>query len=143
MKVIIVLVLLAAGACLALYYLGGAATFDPSQQGRDAKAAIKPGMTLKKVIAVAGEPAKYRVINRQVKTISGQEIEFFKPGAINPFDADRLTDRIAGNDLPHGFILNYTFSDTVSFAVTFDGTGTVVDVQDTTSIADVFQMNPD
>ena len=143
MKVIVVLVLLVAGACLALYYLGGAATFDPSQQGRDAKAAIKAGMTLKKVIAVAGEPAKYRVINRQVKNSGGQEIEFFKPGAINPFDGDRVAGRIAANDLPHGFILNYTFSDTVSFAVTFDGTGTVVDVQDTTTIADVFQMNPD
>ena len=143
MKVILVLIILIAAVCLAVYYFGGAVSFDPSQQGRDAKAAIKPGMTLKKAIAAAGEPRKYRVINRQVKTIDGQEFEFLKPGAINTFDADRLADRIANNELPHGFILNYTFSDSVAFAVTFDGSGTVVEVEDTTTMADIFQMDPE
>ncbi|HUU85532.1 MAG TPA: hypothetical protein VM243_18690 [Phycisphaerae bacterium] len=143
MKAVLVLIVLIGGVCLAVYYFGGAASFDPSQQGRDARAAVKPGMTLKKVIAAAGEPREYRVINRQVKNFAGQEQEVFKPGAKNPFDFDRVTERIANNELPHGFTLDYFFSNKVAFAVTFDATGTAMSVDDLTTMADLLQIDKD
>ena len=42
MKVLLVLVLIGLVAGLAVYYGGGIASFDPSEQGRQAKAAANP-----------------------------------------------------------------------------------------------------
>jgi hypothetical protein len=143
MKVVVGLVVLAVLIGGIVYYAGGVASFDPSQQGRDARAAIKPGMTWKKVVDVAGAPSKYRVIQEKVKRWAGEETVTYEPGAFNPFNADRLGARIAEDSVPHGFLFNYQFSDTVAFTVHFDGTGTVMGIQDAGTLADLLQMDPD
>ena len=68
MKGLMILLVLGVGVGAAVYFYGGVADFDPSEQGRQAKAAIKPGMTWKKVIDVARKPREYRMYVPNPKT---------------------------------------------------------------------------
>ena len=140
MKVILVLVVLIGVGGYLLYDFGGYGSFDPSQQGRDAKAAIKPGMSWSKVVDAAGEPREYRVVIEKRATIGGVEEITYKPGPANKFSRDIVTDRVATSDLPHGFIFEYVFSQSVAFAVTFNDLGNVVGVRDMGTMADLLDM---
>lgn len=140
MKVLVVLVLLGAAAVGAVYYFGAFSTFDPTQQGETARKAITPGMTLNQVVAAAGVPREFRQILLQKKKVAGQEVDFYKPGAAVKFDMARVQQRIAANELPHGFVLPYAFSRSVAFQVEFDGAGTVVRLADMVTEADLLQL---
>lgn len=135
MRLFLGFVLVVGGAFAALYYGGGFATFDPSQQGRDAKAQIAPGMAWKKVIDVAGEPREYCVMI--VKK------GFVVPGPSVPFQSDQLAQRVAENSLPEGFAFQYRFSESEAFDVTFDASGTVQHVQDAITMATLLDMPKD
>jgi hypothetical protein len=143
MKVILVLILVAAGAILAFYYGAGYASFDPSEQGRQAKAAIKPGMSWKKVADIAGEPKEYQLFIESKKRIGNEERTIVKPGARNRFDPKVLAGRVESNTIPQGFIFHYYFSDSVAFQVQFDGAGTVTGVHDNVTVADLLGLRGD
>ncbi len=140
MRVIIVLLLLGGAAIFGLYQFGGFSSFDPDQQGQDARKAITPGMTLAQVVGVAGNPNEYKQILMTRKKVDGVEIEFFKPGAAVKFDLGRVQDRILRNELVHGFVTPFVFSRAIAFNVEFDGSGAVVAVTDAITEADLLQM---
>ncbi|MCP4594312.1 MAG: hypothetical protein GY842_26585 [bacterium] len=140
MKAIFVLLVLFIAGGLAMYHWGGFSTFDPSQQGRDARAAVGRGMTWTKVIDAAGEPREYRVITEKKEKSGGVERSIKKPGGANKFKRDRLADRLANNSLPHGFVFEYQFSQSEAFSVTFDGSGSVISIDDMVTMADLLDM---
>ena len=139
MKAITILAFIGLAVWGAMHFIKNAASYDPNAQGAAAKAAIAPGMTWKKVVVAAGEPKHYAVIDRKVQTIAGQQIETFKPAAKNPYSADVIAERILDVSLPHGFVFEYRFSQSVAFAVHFDDLGTVTLVQDLITMADLLQ----
>ena len=139
MKVIFGLFVVIGLAWVALYYGGGYGSFDPDQQGRDAKAAIKPGMPWTQVFKIAKEPRKYRIVNMKKRRVGGTEIEYFEPSALVKFSRDRLVQHLADNTLPHGFVITYSYSSREAFSVTFDGTGLVTSIEDAFTMADLLQ----
>lgn len=139
MKAITILAFIGLAVWGAVHFIQSAASYDPNAQGAAAKAAIAPGMAWKKVIAAAGEPKHYAVIDRKVQNIAGQQIESFKPGAKNPFSTDVVADRVQDVSMPHGFVFEYRFSQSIAFAVHFDSLGTVTSVQDLMTMADLLQ----
>lgn len=141
MKAVAILLLLMAIGGAALIYGGGFASFDPTQQGLDAKANITPGMTWTKVIDVAGEPGKFSRILRKTEQIGGREIEVFKSEPESKYTYQKVATAIDEGIVPWGFIVTYNFSQSVAFAVTFDDTGIVKGVDDMPTMADLLQLN--
>jgi len=141
MKAIVVLVLMGAVACGAIYYFGGYASFDPTEQGRKARDAIKPGMTWKQVADMAGDPKEYQVYQEHRRGTGDNERIILTPGAYNKFDRRRMAERIAASELPHGFIFRYNFSAQAAFSVFFDDRGSVVEVADGTTMTDLLELN--
>lgn len=132
--------LLAVGLVLVVVFkFGGYASFDATQQGKDARAKIGRGMMWTKVFDITGNPRRYRTIQRTVQRIGGEEMEFFKPGPANKFKRASVAARIAENSMPHGFMSTHSFSSQEAFTVTFDATGTVVGVEDAMTMADLLQ----
>ena len=123
----------------AMFYGGGSSGFDATQQGKDARAAIGPGMSWKQVFDVAREPRKYQTIHRKVIKVGGEELETFEPGPPNRFVLDTFKKRIANNEYLYGFLVTYEYSNQEAFIVHFDGTGTVKFVEDATTMADLLQ----
>ena len=139
-KVIIVVLVLAGGALLVAYYAGGIGSFDPTEQGREAKAAISLGMSWTKVIDVAGEPQHYRIFRKvSKKGPGGQDVETIKPGGELKFDRPLVQQDITNKQMPDGFIFEYFFSQQVAFQVWFDGTGLVTAVENVQTMADLLQ----
>lgn len=139
MKAVIVLVLLGGAVLGGMYLWGGYSTFDPDKQAETARAAIKPGMTLKQVVDVAGRNPKYQPINRFERKIGGHTVTEERPGTPVAFDYDRVTQRVKNGEVPNGFQLNYTYSQAKAFNVVFDAAGTVVEISDAATVADLFQ----
>ncbi|MCH8241368.1 MAG: hypothetical protein IH897_02010 [Planctomycetes bacterium] len=139
MKVLFFFMAMVALGLAAMYYGGGFSGFDATQQGKDARKAIGPGMSWKQVFDVAREPRNYQTIQRTVNRVGGVDMEFFKPGPANRFVLDTFKKRLADNDLPHGFIVTYYYSNQEAFIVRFDGTGTVEYVEDAITMADLLQ----
>jgi hypothetical protein len=137
MKFVLVVVLLFVVGGAALYYGGGYASFDPSEQGLQAKAALHPGMSWTEVIDVAREPQQYQPIKRVAKMVNGQEVESFMPGVPVSFDRNAMWERLEGGGVPWGFIFTYQFSHSVAFAVWFDGQGNVTQISDVVTMADL------
>jgi hypothetical protein len=134
--IIIVLVLLAAGLGI-LYFRGGYHSFDPTAEGNKAKAAIKPGMTWKQVLDIAGKGGKYRHIIKTVQKIKGEDVEQVIVGTPVELKPDLLAARLASNQAPEGFVIEYFFSAQVAFDVVFDSAGLVNEVQDIMTGADL------
>jgi len=141
MRFLVGLVIVGAIAGVVLWQ--GLSGYDPTQQGKDAKKAIGPGMTWTQVIDVAGEPGKYQMIVMTVKMVLGAERKMYKPAAPTKFKRQRLEERLAANELEHGFIFPYRFSEKVAFRVWFDGTGTVKQVEDMITMVDLLDMRED
>ncbi len=137
MKVIVILLVLIVLGWLALYNRGGYATFDPTEQGRKVKAAINPGMPYEQVFDLAGDPKKFRIINRKVEKIAGEEVEVFVPSAEVSTDRARIKARVNDKSLPHGFVVTYNYSAQAAFNVFFDGVGGVAEVTDAVTMADL------
>ncbi len=142
MKALVILVVLGALACGAAYFFGGIASFDPSAEGRKAMQAITPGMTLQQVLDLTGQPNQYRQMVMRKKKRDGVEIEVIEPAPAVKFDRARLFERVASNDVPHGFIIPFVYSRSVAFDVHFDGSGTVTDVTTARTEADLYQIQP-
>ena len=139
MKAIIVLLALVGAGWLALYFGGSYGSFDASEQGRQAKAAVAPGMTHTQAFDICGDPRNVRSIRREVNKRGGEELEFFVPGPKVKTTRERLAERVKDGDFPYGFVVPYRFSDSVAFAVHFDGTGAVEYVEDLATMADLLQ----
>lgn len=132
MKFLLGFILVCGAIFLAMYYWGGLGGFDPSQQGRDAKAAIQPGMTWKKVMDAAGKPREYRIMIIQK--------EMPKPGPVAAFNETALAERINSGTIEHGFVFEYRFSESVAFDVYFDGAGDVIYVADAITMSKLLDM---
>jgi len=140
MRSILGLLIAVALGWVLMYYAGGYGSFDPSQQGEAAKAAIRPGMSWREAFTFTETPKKYRPIQVRKGRMGGQDIQTLVPGPAISFRAEGLEQRLAENGLPHGFTVTFTYSSSVAFTVTFDGTGTVVSVEDAFTTADLLQM---
>jgi hypothetical protein len=135
---VIVGVLVAAGIALgAIYLFGGYGSFDPTKQGRKAKAAIHEGMTWEQVLAAAGTPGSYRIMIKTTKKSGADKIETIEPGPPMKFDKALVSNTIASESAAHGFMFVYQFSHQAAFSVTFDSKGVVESVQDVKTMADL------
>ncbi len=139
MKAIIVLMLVIGLVIAGVYFFGGYKSFDPDKQGRDAKAAIKPGMTWTQVIAVAGENPKLQTISISKRKVGKKIEEERMVGPKVPFNKARVASKLSANEYPNGFVLSYHFSEQVAFAVEFDGKGVVTEIGDEMTMADLLQ----
>lgn len=136
-KVIVGIMFVVGVVIVGAYYFGGVGSFDPTAQGRKAKAAITPGLTWTQVVSAAGAPRKYQVMQKVKDTMFGQEVETLKPGPVFNFDAVELTRAVNGGDVADGFIFRYMFSSQAAFQVFFDGQGLVLDVEDVPTVANL------
>ena len=143
MRFLIKLVIVVVLVLMVVYFVSGVGEFDPSKQGRDARAAIGPGMTWTQVFDITDDPKKYRPIRKRTKRIGGETIEYLEPGPENKSNRASFVDRLNENTLPHGFLCTFRYSNSVAFTVSFDGTGTVVAVQDAMTMADLLQYDRD
>lgn len=131
-----ILVLAGAGVGIAYFSFSG---FDPTEQGKQARAKITNGMTLKQVNDIAGTNCRYIQINAMKQMIGGKSVETIQPGQPADFDADRVDARIKAGGVPHGFMLRYTFSNQEAFDVEFDSKGLVSGIMDAPKLGDLFQ----
>ena len=137
MKTIVILLGLIGLGIGGMYYFGGYASFDPDKQGRDAKAAITPGMTMAQVLALAGENPKLHTISMYTVKIGKQKVQEPRIGPAVRFDKASVTNNLTSGRYANGFILSYMFSEQVAFSVTFDSKGRVLALEDTPTIADL------
>lgn len=139
MKAVLIVFAVFGAGWVAAYYLGGYGNFDPSAQGRQARAAITPGMTWEQVFDLTSDPKRYQIINRKVERRGAEEVVYFKRSSPVKFERERLVGHMANNTLPDGFACTFNYSNSVAFSVVFDGTGTVMGVEDATTMADWLQ----
>lgn len=135
LKIIVGVIVLAGVGLYLVYQFSGVNSFDPTEQGRQAKAAIAIGMTWQEVVDGAGPPRTYQIIMRGSR--NGQPV--YRPGGRQDFSADKLAAEIADRQTPFGFVFPYMFSAQVAFEVAFDDQGVVVDIVDTPTMADLLQ----
>ena len=143
MKFLFKLVIMVVVLLIVLYFVSGVGKFDPSKQGRDARAAIGPGMTWTQVFNITNNPRNYRPIIKKTKRFGGETFEVFEPGPESRFNRDSFVNRLRENGLPYGFVCTFRYSNSVAFTVSFDGTGTVVAVEDAMTMATLLQYDQD
>ena len=136
MKLLIGLIVLGGIGIGAVYLVGGYASFDPTEQGTQAKAAITPGMTWNQVITAAGKPQRYRVF-RLEKRRNFEEL--VQSGQLR-FDMDLFTNDMTNKSFVHGFIFEYVFSPQAAFTVRFDAAGRVDVIEDLKTMADLLDQ---
>lgn len=139
MKTILVLLSLCGLGWAAVYFYGGYASFDPTEQGREALAKLSPGMTFAQVCDAAGEPKKFQVMVLESERIGGEVYEHIVPGPESRTTRENIGARILAGNMPHGFQTTYFFSHQVAFTVVYDLQGTVIDIFDAPTAADLFQ----
>ena len=135
MKALFFLIVIVVIACAALYFYGGYSSYDPTEEGRQARAAVSPGMSLEQVIEAIDQPRAYVEF---IKT-SQQGQEFVKPSPEMGFTLENVRYRIDNNEVPEGFYIVYYYSPQASFQVHFDSTGVVTQLTDNKTIADLLQ----
>ncbi|MHC4696784.1 MAG: hypothetical protein ACYTFA_08590 [Planctomycetota bacterium] len=140
MKLLVKVLVAAVLALGVLYYLGGLQGFDSSQQGRDHRAAITPGMSWTKVFDITGDPREYNPLKKDRRGAHGM-MELVAPSAKNKFRRERVSQRLKENSLPLGFEATFHYSNKVAFTVRFDGLGNVVSVRDAATMADLLQYD--
>ncbi|MGB0716908.1 MAG: hypothetical protein ACPGXK_13580 [Phycisphaerae bacterium] len=141
MKTALVLMLIIVGVGYFVFTSSEFTNFDPTQQGKDAKAAITIGMPWKDVIVEAGEPQEYRPLQKVNEGKGDSLMELLKEGPDMKFSEEGLESRLDGNTLPHGFIFGYRFSQSMAFRVTFDGDGYVKAISDSVTMHDLLQYD--
>lgn len=142
MKMILILMVLAAIAVGIGYFTGGSRDFDPNAQGEKARAAITPGMTFAQVLTAAGAPGEWRKIEMvtQKDPFGGGNIKVPTLRARFKYEPGALERRIKDGTLPDGFTAAWVFSRSIAFGVTFDGAGVVLDLEDLRTDADLLDM---
>ncbi len=143
MKALMVAVFMGALLLAAAYYLCGFHTFDATQQGKDARASIGPGMTWEQVFDLIGDPREYQPIMKTTKRFGPDSYDIFKPGPRNKFSRKGVSARLEEDSLPNGFLCTFTYSSSEAFTIHFDGTGTVTGVADAITMADLLQYDRD
>jgi hypothetical protein len=113
-----------------LYYTGGVGAFDPAEQGRQAKAALRPGMSFDQACDLTGDPRKYQIINRKVRRFQGEEFVSLVPAPPVDCTRARIKERLAEGSLPYGFVCAFTYSADVAFTVKYDEAGAVASVEE-------------
>ncbi|UCF34397.1 MAG: hypothetical protein JSV78_03660 [Phycisphaerales bacterium] len=139
MKVVLILIIIVAVGGFITFKYTDLGSFDPSEQGKQVKVAIKPGMTFQKVIELANEPREYSSLIRKVEMVDGEEIEVFSESVYVRFEKARFIKRLDDGELMWGFAFPYDFSKSVAFQVNFAGDGTVIDVHDLITEADIWE----
>jgi len=150
MKTVVILMVLVAVGLVGVYYISGYASFDPTKEGLEARKAIKPGMAWTKVMEIAGEKAKYQEVSKvklaavgSMTTVLGsadEEDSVLVAAPKQAFDRKRVARLLANGEMPYGFALSYTFSNSVAFRIVFDETGSVLAVDDEMTMADLLQL---
>ncbi len=135
MRLVLGLLVVVALGWVMIYFAGGYSAFDPSEQGRQARTALRAGMSFKQACDITGDPRKFRIINRKTERIGGEEIVMMVPAPVVKITRERIDTRLAEGSLPYGFLCPFTYSATVAFTVTYDDTGTVVNVSDDVTVA--------
>ena len=135
MRLVLGLLVVVAVGWVMIYFAGGYSTFDPSEQGRQAKAALRPGMSFVQACDITGDPRKFRIINRKTKRVGDEEIVMMVPAPPVKITRERIETRLAEGSLPWGFLVSFTYSTTVAFTVRYDDTGAVVEVSDDMTLA--------
>jgi hypothetical protein len=135
MKVVLVVVVLIAVLLTVVYYTGGFSTFDATEEGRKARAAIAAGMTFDQACDLTGDPKRYRKIKLVRNERTGEEDEQLLPEVATT--RERLAATIDEGTLPHGFQCTFRYSGSVAFTVRYDSLGDVVGVWDVTTMADL------
>lgn len=137
MKALIGLVVLGGIALGIVYLVGGYGSLDPTEQGRQAKAAINPGMSWSQVIAAAGEPRRYQVLRIEKRMVGGEEYEDLVESGPMKFDRSVFENDMKANNYKEGFNFQYYFSHQAAFKVRFDPAGNVEFVEDEKTVADL------
>ena len=141
MKAAVTLLVLVGLGWGAVYYLGGFGTWDPTEQGREKRAKIHPGMPYTEVFDnITGDPRKDRSTNLKKERSGGQESEMLVPSPEVPFIRERVDGHMKSNGLPHGFTATFKYSERLAFTVYFDGSGNVTKLEDAMTMADLLQM---
>ena len=140
MKALLALLVLIALGWVVVYYAGGYHSFDPSEEGRQAKAALSPGMPFGQACDVTGDPREYQIISRKVRRVGDEEIVTMVPAQPVKCTRDRINERLAEGSLPYGFLCTFRYSNTVAFTVSYDDTGAVMEVFDAATIADLLDQ---
>ena len=120
-----------------LTFAGGYTSFDPSEKGLKAKAALTPGMSFDQACDLSGDPKKFRIINRKVRTERGREIVTMVPSPEVKTSRERIKERLNEGSLPYGFICTFLYSADVAFDVQYDDTGAVKQVYDVKTMANM------
>lgn len=125
MKGIVILLIVAIGGLVIFYYAGGYGSHDPTQQGKDALAAIEAAIqkgptTWKDVIRIARDPQEVRYV--VIRERNGEKIPELG-GRNDNFDSQLMADDIRNNVAQHGFQFTYRYSGSMWFTVDFDGKG--------------------
>lgn len=135
MRAIFALIVVIGLALVVIYYAGGSSSFDASEQGRTAKAALSPGMPFGPACDITGDPRKFQIINRKVRRIRGEEIISLVPASPVKVTRERINERLAEGSLPYGFQCTFTYSNQVGFIVTYDNDGAVASVRDAVTMS--------
>jgi hypothetical protein len=124
MKVVLILVIVIA-VLLGIYYVSGSSseeTFDPTQQGKDARAKASQCADWLEVLERIGEPRNWRD--------GPSELDFTY---LDPFTAetrDEIARRLEARELQAGFSFLYRYSEEATFAVNFNNQGKFTAIED-------------
>ena len=123
MKAAIILIVPLAGAgFLAVHFARSSySSFNPTQQGREARAAAKECTTWTEILDRVGAPPKWRD--------STSDFDFEYPDRFDETTRDFIAEQLKKNAYPFGFSFYYRHSDAVSFSVNFDGKGNQLNIQ--------------
>ena len=120
---IAVLILLAvAGYFVYSYAKSSADSFDPTEQGREARAAVEECTSWTEVLDRVGTPPKWRD--------STSDFDFTYTERFDDTTREFITGKLAENAYAYGFSFFYRFTDAVTFAVNFDRYGKLSNIQD-------------
>lgn len=104
--------------------------FDPTQQGRQARAAVQIGATWSSVVSAAGAPRKWKAEPSSFDFVTGYE-------DWNDATPGTITKKLENGEMTGGFCFLYRFSDAATFAVNFSSKGEALNIQDKESKSDL------
>ncbi len=123
MKVVVFMLIAVAAVGYGVYYVGGAASFDPAKQGREHRDKIKPGMSWTQVLDIAPSPSQLVTFSPDPKT---KQLR----ASPSSFDRKLIDNGVKANDFQYGFGFFYQYTAGMMFNVVFDPSGKVIDVGD-------------
>lgn len=137
MKTALVLIAIVGVAGYFVFTSSDFMNFDPTQQGKDAKAAIDVGMPWNDVVDAAGEPQEFRPMQKVNEGPGETSMNVLKVGPAMKYRYENVESRLEEGTLPHGFVFGYRFSQSMAFRVHFDESGNVKSIEDTVTVHDL------